>query len=359
MTILITGICGFVGSSLALWLRKQAGVDRVVGLDSLMRPGSERNVAVLRDAGVDVVRGDVRCATDFEALPKADWVIDAAANPSVLAGLSADSGSRQLLEHNLLGSINVLEYCRRHGAGFILLSTSRVYSIQALAALPLAVRNGAFVLDGSQTLPEGVSPRGVNERFTTRAPISLYGSTKLASEILALEYGNAFGFPVWIDRCGVMAGAGQFGTAEQGIFSYWINAYAVRQPLRYIGFDGRGSQSRDALHPSDLASLLWKQMQCRESPPTRLFTVGGGTVMSLNQLSAWCTQRLGEHVVAADPRPRPFDIPWLAMDSSLAERTFGWRAEVSLEMILNEILDHARSNPGWLDLARGGTRSKT
>ena len=41
---------------------------------------------------------------------------------------------------------------------------------------------------------------------------------KLASEALALEYHHSFSFPVWINRCGVIAGAGQFGTAEQGIF---------------------------------------------------------------------------------------------------------------------------------------------
>ncbi|MFA5021443.1 MAG: NAD-dependent epimerase/dehydratase family protein, partial [Patescibacteria group bacterium] len=327
-------------------------------IDSLMRPGSERNVAVLQQAGVEVIRGDVRCATDFDALPKVDWVIDAAANPSVLAGLSATSGSRQLLEHNLLGSINVLEFCRRHGAGFILLSTSRVYSIAALAGLPLIIRNGAFVLDEKQSLPAGISFRGVKEEFSTAAPISLYGSTKLALEVLALEYANSFGFPVWIDRCGVMAGAGQFGTAEQGIFSYWIHAYAARQPLCYIGFDGKGYQSRDVLHPDDLAGLLWKQMHYQGKLPTRLFTVGGGRVMSLNQLSAWCAERLGEHHVTGDLHQRPFDLPWLAMDSTLAESTFGWRAEKTLNSILNEIMDHAHQHPGWLDLARGGTKSR-
>ena len=79
--------------------------------------------------------------------------------------------------------------------------------------------------------------------FSTRAPISLYGSTKLAAEALALEYGDAFDFPVWINRCGVLAGAGQFGTPDQGIFSYWIHAHARRRPLRFIGFDGTGKQT--------------------------------------------------------------------------------------------------------------------
>ena len=51
-------------------------------------------------------------------------------------------------------------------------------------------------------------------------------STKLAAETLALEYGEVFDFPAWVNRCGVLAGAGQFGTPDQGIFSYWIHAHA-------------------------------------------------------------------------------------------------------------------------------------
>ena len=97
--------------------------------------------------------------------------------------------------------------------------------------------------------------------FSTAAPVSLYGSTKLASEVVALEYGAAFDFPVWINRCGVLAGAGQFGTPEQGIFAYWVNAHLRRRPLRYIGFDGTGYQVRDAFHPRDLAALLVAQMR--------------------------------------------------------------------------------------------------
>jgi hypothetical protein len=64
----------------------------------------------------------------------------------------------------------------------------------------------------------GFSDAGIAEDFSIDPPVSPYGSTKRASETLALEYGAAFGFPVWINRCGVLADAGQFGTAEQGIF---------------------------------------------------------------------------------------------------------------------------------------------
>ena len=66
---------------------------------------------------------------------------------------------------------------------------------------------------------------------------------------------------MWVDRCGVMAGAGQFGTPGQGIFAFWVNAHLRRRPLRYIGFDGMGKQVRDALHPADLAALVDTQMR--------------------------------------------------------------------------------------------------
>src|SRR5271157_6373837 len=211
MRLLITGICGFVGSTLAkVWLEADAQLS-VYGLDNFIRPGSEENRIHLQKLGIKLFHGDIRVASDFETLPKVDWVIDAAANPSVLAGIGTGGTSRQLLEHNVASMINVLEYCKRHRAGLLLLSSSRVYSILALAALPLRDTGKAFELDDSGPLPTGVSCNGVGPEFSTQAPISLYGSTKLACEVLALECGEAFCFPVWVNRCGVLAGAGQFG----------------------------------------------------------------------------------------------------------------------------------------------------
>ena len=77
-----------------------------------MRPGPESNRARLEQLGVEFFHGDIRCASDFEALPKVDWVIDAAANPSVLAGVDGRGSTRQLFEHNLAGLVNILEYCK-------------------------------------------------------------------------------------------------------------------------------------------------------------------------------------------------------------------------------------------------------
>jgi CDP-paratose 2-epimerase len=353
--IFISGVCGFVGSCLAHTLLDDSPTLEVIGIDNFSRPGSQLNIEPLRARGVKVIDGDVRSASDLERISSFDWLIDAAANPSVLAGLDGGMTSRDVLENNLYGTINLLELAKRFRAGFVLISTSRVYSTKQLAALPTLVDEGALKLDLSAPLPTGVTPNGVTEQFSTGPPLSLYGSSKLASEIVALEYGDAFEMPVWINRCGVLAGAGQFGRPDQGIFAYWINGYLRRTRLRYIGFDGKGYQTRDCLHPRDLVPLLKKQMQHSGTDKPRVANVAGGleNSMSLAQLTEWCAERFGRHVIEADQAARRFDVPWLILDSSAASNTWNWGPATTLLEILEEIAQHAEVHPDWLQLSAG------
>jgi CDP-paratose 2-epimerase len=346
MKVFITGICGFVGSALARRIKKAKLEVEVFGVDNLMRSGSEANRNLARD-GIGVIHGDIRCASDVENLSAADWVIDAAANPSVLAGFDNRSSTRQLIEHNLFGTVNLLEHCRRHGAGLILLSTSRVYAIRPLSQLPLQEVGRRFVPRFTEIGFTGLSAAGIAEDFSSSPPISLYGATKIASETLALEYGAAFGFPVWINRCGVLAGAGQFGTAEQGVFSFWIRAWRARRPLRYIGFGGQGFQVRDAFHPDDLAALVLKQMDYSGSDRPPVCNLSGGITnsMSLLELSDWCENRFGPREVTTDGKERPFDLPWVVLDSSRAAKVWRWEINRPISSILTEIADHAEENP--------------
>ena len=321
MKILLTGCCGFAGITLAKALSESVDSLSIVGLDNLSRSGSESNIKALRRLGVNLVRGDVRKASDIDALPDANWVIDCSANPSVLAGLGDQASSRQLIEHNLLGTINLLEYCKVRNAGLILLSTSRVYSAKDLATLPMTQNNDQYTLD-PRHLGIGISEQGISEAFPTTAPISLYGASKLASEALILEYAEAFDFPAWINRCGVLAGAGQFGRADQGIFSYWIHSFREKKPLKYVGFGGSGLQVRDALHPRDLAPLIVRQIQEPQKDTPRTINLGGGlnNAISLRKLSAWCEERFGPNKVNATSEERSYDAPWIVMDSSLAKK---------------------------------------
>jgi CDP-paratose 2-epimerase len=354
MNVLITGACGFVGSALIRAIREM-GLDwALFGFDNLTRPGSEINRAELRRMGIPIIHGDMRCQSDVDALPAVDWIIDCAANPSVLAGVDGRVNSRQLMEHNLLGTLNLLERCKVSQTGFIMLSTSRVYSIKPLAALPMEVRDDAFQLVTTEELPVGISAYGIAENFSVEAPVSLYGASKLASEALALEYNATFRFPVWINRCGVLAGAGQFGRPDQGIFAFWINSHLRRAPLRYLGFNGQGHQVRDCLHPRDLVPLLQKQIAAADDQTKpRVVNVSGGQASStsLRRLTSWCDMRFGSHKVGIDPRPRPFDLPWVVLDNRKAESVWDWKPQTPVADILEEIASHAGTHPEWLQVS--------
>jgi CDP-paratose 2-epimerase len=355
MKILITGICGFVGSSIACWLREHYPEYEIKGIDNLIRRGSQLNLDKLRNMGVQVEVGDIRHQPDIDRLGSVDWVIDAAALPSVLGGIAGHDTSHQVVDHNLIGTLRILEYCRANHAGLILLSTSRVYSIAACAALPLSESPSRFELNLSGRQSAEVSDAGLAENFSTTAPISIYGGTKLASEIMALEYSSAFNFPLWINRCGVIGGAGQFGRADQGIIAYWINSHLRRQPLRFIGFGGTGKQVRDCLHPHDLARLVVMQInrEPNEAVP-RIINVSGGaaSAFSLLELHQWCDDRFGAHSVQSATALRPYDIPWIVLDFSSALRHWSWQPQIDRETIFAEVAQHARAHPEWLELTQ-------
>jgi CDP-paratose 2-epimerase len=350
MRILITGACGFVGSTIALALREGWPNWEIVGLDNLIRPGSEMNRAPLKKRGVKVLHADIRNPSDLETIARCDWILDAAANPSVLAGVDGKTSTRQLLEHNLFGTVNLLELARVWNSGFLMLSTSRVYSIHQLAAIPVQPKGRRFVPRTASRIA-GFSSRGVAEDFSVTPPLSLYGSSKLASEVLASENAETFGIPVFINRCGVLAGAGQFGKIDQGIFSFWIHSWRAQRPLKYIGFKGTGFQVRDCLHARDLVPLLAKQMQKPRKDAPRVINVSGGIKQSasLRELSAWCEHRFGKGNISGSKESRPFDVPWLVLDASEVKRVWGWTPQNSPESIWNEIADHAEANPHWLE----------
>ena len=56
--------------------------------------------------------------------------------------------------------------------------------------------------------------------------------------------------------------------------------------------------------------------------------------------------------VLRDGGERAFDLPWVVLDSALANQTWDWTPQIRPEAILREILDHARSRPDWLALSR-------
>lgn len=346
--VLITGGAGFVGSNLAIGLARARPGLQVSVLDNLRRRGSELNFSRLSREGVRFVHGDVRNREDIEACGKFDLLIDCSAEPSVNSGY-ADSPD-YLVNTNLIGTINCLEISRMCGAGFILFSTSRVYPIGDLRALPLEEKDSRFeIVDGPSA--SGASILGVSETFGGEGARSLYGATKRAAEILVAEYSAAFEMPSLILRCGVIAGPWQMGKTDQGFVSHWVFKHLFGGELAYIGYGGRGLQVRDILDVRDLVELTSLLVSRLESFSGEIFNVGGGRKrsISLQELTRICAAISGTTLeVSSQKETSHVDVPLYISDCSKIESHLNWRPQCSIEDTVSSIYDWAQSNRGVL-----------
>ena len=352
-SILVTGGAGFVGSNLAIGLAGRHPDWRVVALDNLYRRGSEMNLDRLAAAGVEFVRGDVRRPEDLSKLAPVDALVECSAEPSVMSGVDGDSS--YLFETNLVGAYNCLELARRNQCQFVFLSSSRVYPLAGLRAAVLEEAETRYELAAEQT-QVGWTGAGVVEDMPLAGPRTLYGSTKLAAELLIAEYGEQFPVSTVINRCGVIAGPWQMGKVDQGVFTHWMLAHLRGQPLSYIGFGGSGKQVRDLLHIADLVGLVELQLLDPDHWNGLTFNVGGGreVSLSLREASEICARLTGGRVeVLSEPSERPGDVPvYLSDCSALFEHT-DWRPRRDAETVMRDIWEWARPNLDRLDEATG------
>lgn len=338
-----------MGSHLALAIKGDHPSWGIMALDNLKRRGSELALGRLTSAGVEFWHGDVRNPEDLQQLPAVDLVLECSAEPSVRAGY--DGGVAYLVNTNLLGTANCLEYARRHGAGMIFLSTSRVYPIASLRALPL--QQGASRLElPDEAQGPGWSKAGIGEGFGLEGHRSLYGATKLASELLMAEYREMFGLKMVVNRCGVLTGPWQMGKVDQGFFVLWAARHLFGKPLGYQGFGGQGLQVRDVLHVGDLYRLICIQMERMDHFSGRTFNVGGGTLgsVSLREMSAKCAALAGrELTLGSQPETHPADVPWYVTDNSLVTAATGWSPQITVDQLLEEVFAWLRENRTQLE----------
>lgn len=342
--VLVTGGAGFIGASLALELAARHPGWEIVAFDNLHRRGSTLNLPRLRDAGVEFVHGDVREPADLEALGGFDALLECSAETSVMAGV--DGATSYPVRTNLLGAYHCLELAARHQAQVVFLSTSRVYPVAALNALAHEERATRFALVSEQHLA-GASAEGISEEFPLAGTRTLYGATKLAAELLIAEYAESFGIATVIDRCGVIAGPWQMGSAEQGVFAHWMAAFYYRRVLSYIGFGGSGKQVRDLLHVSDLAELVEEQLLAPERWAGAVVNVGGGNACSLSlmEASALCREITGNDVeLGSDPHTRRGDVRHYVSDCRALAGYTDWQPKRSSREVLADIYGWIRDN---------------
>ena len=343
-TILVTGGAGFVGSHLGIGLRRHLQDARVVALDNLKRRGSEMNLPRLRDAGVEFIHGDVRNIEDMDEAGQVDLILECSAEPSVLAGY--DGSPDYLINTNLLGAVNCLETARKHDAAMIFLSTSRVYPIATLSALSYRDEATRFVLNGEQSVP-GASARGISEAFPLEGGRSLYGATKLCSELILREYLDMYGLRGVVNRCGILTGPWQMGKVDQGVVVLWAARHVYGGPLAYIGYGGHGKQVRDMLHVDDLLELILYQRAHLDELTGQTFNVGGGADVSasLLELSVLCQELTGNAIeIGSEAEMRPADIPIYITDHTRVTEATGWRPTRDVHRILEEICAWIQDN---------------
>ena len=343
-TILITGGAGFVGSSLAIQLKRNYPAYRIIAFDNLKRRGTELNLVRLAKADVEFVHGDVRSAEDFSGLPPVETIIEASAEPSVLAGINEPPS--YVVNTNLLGTINCLNFAVKNKSDFLFLSTSRVYPIEKIEQIRFTETATRFVIKPNQVLP-GVSEKGIGEDFPLEGYRSIYGATKLCSELLIAEYNQFYGLKTIINRCGVLSGAWQMGKADQGVIVLWMARHFWRQKLGYFGYGGVGKQVRDVLHIDDLSRLINYQIHNIDKLNNQTFNVGGGTRVStsLCELTELCHQISGHEIpIEAVAENRQADIRIYITDNSKVSRLTGWQPEISIDKILEDVYIWLKEN---------------
>ena len=324
MKILVTGGCGFVGTNLSIYLKKKGF--KIASLDNLSRISSKYNQKILKTNKIKNYRIDIADFDKVQKLPKFDLIIDCCAEAAVEV---SKKDIDRVISTNLIGTFNILKHAKKHKSKLIFLSSSRVYSILNLNNL---VKN--------KNLKKKLKVKSlINEKFDTKGPRSIYGFTKLASEMLIEEFSYAFNIKYIINRCGVISGPLQFGKQDQGFVSLWIWRHLVKKNLSYVGYDGCGNQVRDVLHIDDLCVLILKQIKKINSVNNQLFNVGGSrknstSLINLTRICEKITQN--KLIFSKISKTSVYDIPFFITDNKVVSRKYNWKPHKNLNQIIKD-----------------------
>ncbi len=344
MHILITGGAGFAGSNIAINFKEKYPHYDITCLDNLKRRGSELNLPRLQARQINFVHADIRNNEDLQEIKPFDCLIDASAEPSVLAGIT--SPIAQVINNNFLGTLNCLELAQKNKASFIFLSTSRVYPIKTLEMANFIEKETRFEWIDEQIL-QGISSEGIEENFNLEGSRSFYGTTKLASELLIQEYIDLLGMKAVINRCGVLTGAYQMGKVDQGVIVLWAARHFWKKDLGYFGYGGTGKQLRDILHIQDLFELIDLQVHQIDKFNNHIFNVGGGKdiSVSLQELTNICEEISGNHInINRIVENRAVDLR-IYVTNNKKITTFGdWKPKIKVKEIMVDIFQWLKQN---------------
>ena len=318
MKIIVTGGCGFVGSALCLFLKKNLPDSNILSIDNLSKIYSKYNQNVLKQNKIRneiVDLGKFNCFNNIKF--KSDFIIDCSAEPSVEASKKNIS---KVISSNFLSTHNILEKTKVDNSKLIFISSSRVYPI----------KNSYLKFKKYKKYNKHL-PYSENEDFTSQKKI--YGFTKYSSEKLIEEYNYSFNLKYIINRCGLISGPGQYGKVEQGLVSLWLWRHMNKLGLRYLGYNGKGEQVRDVLFIEDLCNLILRQIKTYHIFQNNLFCVGGGPKNSINlkNLTRICEQLTNNKVkITNNLNTSIYDIPYYVTSLKKIKKFTNWEPKISL-----------------------------
>jgi CDP-paratose 2-epimerase len=313
---LVTGGAGFIGSNLADRLAAEG--HRVLVLDSLARPGVERNLRWLKERHgerVDAAIADVRDqAAVANAMKGAAVVFHFAAQVAVTDSLADPAAD---FEVNLGATFNLLETARRQRTPVIFASTNKVYG--DLADIPLERVDGAYL-----PLDEELRRRGVAES----RPLDFhtpYGCSKGGADAYALDYARSYGLPTCVFRMSCVYGPRQMGTEDQGWVAHFLIKALNGEPITIFG-DGR--QVRDVLCVGDVVDAYLAAWRNIDAVSGRAFNIGGGpdNAVSLKGMLAYVEELAGRPLKLVFRDWRKGDQKYFVADASAAQAALGLRA---------------------------------
>lgn len=286
MKVLVTGGAGFIGSHIVDKLL--ANNCQVVVLDDLSTGLKEHVNPGAAFFQLDVANADLE---GLFAAEKFDYVIHLAAQTAVPRSLSAPDFDCQV---NILGTVKLLEACRKTGVKRIIFASS------------------AAVYGNNASIP-------IQEDAST-GPESFYGLSKLTVERYLSLYRELFGLEYVILRYANVYGERQGDAGEGGVISIFARRIAEGQPIRIFG---DGGQTRDFVYVRDVADANYKALVTTH--PDRVYNVSTRTETSINELVSLLGSIAGREVTKEYLEARAGDIYRSSLNNNAACEKLGWQ----------------------------------